>query len=217
MPVLTIKRGIYAGALSLIGLLLIVLGFDLFEMNQGRMATERVKEETRVIAILNEALVELSAERNLIHSALNLPGPADSALVGEIRRYREAGARKFDAATAKVEGNPAFPGGEKFTGILQQTLGILQYYRDETDELLGMPFDRRPADRVSELPLEFTGMINSLSGLDIHLRNAGTSLPAVVSAQESIQTLAWKLFEYGRSATHPSGHRHGQRDALFRR
>ncbi len=194
---MTIKRIGFAISLALASLILATLAFDLYKMNVHRQATQGAQQSSLLSSMLNEAVVELSVERSLIHLGLNQPEPINGALQERIVAQREKAQARFAELDRSVAANRRLETGEAFLEKLTQSLSVLGFFRDEADALLALPLAERAADRVEGLPQEFTSMIVSLDQLGVQLREDGIEIPNRILVLEQIQRQAWNLQEYG--------------------
>lgn len=182
---------------ALVLMVLAVLGFDLFKLNQQRVESQQARAVTELAAWLTEAATDLSAERNLIQIGLALNQAEGRDIAKRIQDHRAKATETFDRLKAAAAANVFLAEGPTFIESLDRTLMILQFFRDEADSLLTEPLAARPADRIADLPLEFGATTDSLSGLVHYLRDDRLSIPSLITAQERIQHLAWDLHKFG--------------------
>ena len=184
-------------SVALAALIMAVLAFDLFEMQQRRLATAGARDSSIMLSVLSGALTELSTERDLVYMALGtengITADAGKAIAAARKEVNEKlGVFQNEVESASWADNPA-----DFAELLTQSRSVLELFRDEADGLISTPAADRDPVRVIQLPGDYTNIIVSLRQIASGLRRSDVSIPHQMVFLERLEELTWSLFDYG--------------------
>ncbi len=184
-------------SIALAALIMTVLAFDLFKMQQSRFATEGARESSMMLSVLSSALTELSVERDLVYIALSSDAEASAALGDAIASSRGVVGEKLESLQSQIEAATWIEEPTAFIESLEQSQNVLSLFRDEADGQMATATADRDPVRVAQLPGDYTNIIISLRQIATRLRPSDLSLPHQMVFLEKLEELTWSLFDYG--------------------
>ena len=184
-------------SMALAALIMAVLAFDLYMMQQDRQVTEGARKSSMGLSVLSSALTELSSERDLVYMALGTDAPDASELKTAIAAERKVVDEKLAEFLSTVEGASWADDPQKLVDVIQQSRDVLELFRDEADSLIDTPVADRDPIRVIQLPGDYTNIIISLRQTSAGLRRSNVSIPHQMMFLERLERLTWSLYDYG--------------------
>ncbi len=184
-------------SIALAALIMAVLAFDLFKMQQSRLATEGARESSMMLSVLSSALTELSVERDLVYIALSSETKAAAALGEAIAASRAEVSEKLKSLQGKIETASWIDDPAVFIDSLEQSKNVLNLFREEADGQIATVTQDRDPVRVAQLPGDYTNIIVSLRQIATRLRPSDLSLPHQMVFLEKLEELTWSLLDYG--------------------
>ncbi|WP_282606323.1 methyl-accepting chemotaxis protein [Pelagibius sp. Alg239-R121] len=184
-------------SVALAALIMAVLAFDLYKMQQNRVATQGARASSMMLSVLSSALTELSTERDLVYMALGTGEGSSSDLGSSIKTTRNHVNEKLEIFHREIESASWADNPANFAELLGQSRNVLELFRDEADSLISTPAADRDPVRVIQLPGDFTNIIISLRQIASGLRRSDVSIPHQMVFLEKLEELTWSLFDYG--------------------
>ncbi len=184
-------------SIALAALIMAVLAFDLFKMQQSRLATEGARESSMMLSVLSSALSELAVERDLAYIALSSAPEASTGFVERIQASRKTVDEKLTNLQTKIETGRWIENSTGLIESLEQSRNVLNLFRGEADAVIATAVDARDPVRVAQLPGDFTNIIVSLRQIAAGFRSSDLSIPNQMVFLEKLEELTWSLFDYG--------------------
>jgi methyl-accepting chemotaxis protein len=200
-------QSIRSKTLSLTAIMLLFLagvaGRDLWNAWHARQEATMLRSGSEVRNVFVAGLVDLSLERSLSQLAVTMPGPAGTKVREMIAEQRRIATAKLEKALNLARTMPKNDEVARFIRALEHDLAFLAKVRGEVDQFSALPLERRPADRVKQIPWDIKNMVGELMRQRFFLRGVGHNINGTLAAMENLQDRIWEAREYaGRERTY---------------
>src|SRR5215475_1022002 len=157
-----------------------------------RQRAEIVASQNTAANALIAGVYEILIERQFVNNALVAEGPANSAALAEIARYRDAARSKIEPAFADLL-RYDFPRKEKAIAEFKSALEKAELYRKKSDEQIKLNKPQRDADVVKNTYPTLSAFVGAAQGLwNTALRNT-SQLDTELGRLANIRVLSWNM------------------------
>ena len=151
-----------------------------------------VSSQNTAANALIAGVYEILIERQFVNNALVAEGPANSAALAEIARYRDAARSKIEPAFADLL-RYDFPRKEKAIAEFKSALEKAELYRKKSDEQIKLNKPQRDADVVKNTYPTLSAFVGAAQGLwNTALRNT-SQLDTELGRLANIRVLSWNM------------------------